>query len=397
MVTGASTCTLDIDGETLEVRGDLTTSDRGRVRMTDPNARVVVRGDSSFQGNTTADGALTAGVLELKGNFAQVQNIYIGPYQFFASGNHRVRFSGDDLQSVAFQNPTSSVCADVEVAGVGTELATAAIVTGELEVRSRLTARSGVLEVRGEVATLPSGVLAADRLIVSHPMAFAEPGAFQVDVLVAGDGTEALPPELPYLDVEVTGTVEAEGAATIARSLAVTDENGVLSLREAHLTVRGDFGTGNRGVLRMDDGQGVLEVLGRATFAGGGNGVVSAGTLVLHGGLYQQYNMYVGSTMLVATNLHVTRFEGGPQSVSFENPGSSTSSASSLRHVEIADQADVTFETDAWITGDLTVVGALHIAGTHVVTVMGATVADGTVEGGTLVTTGGCTGLGCPP
>ena len=118
---------------------------------------------------------------------------------------------------------------------------------------------------------------------------------------------------------------------------------------------------------------------------------------MLHGGLYQQYNMYVGSTMLVATNLHVTRFEGGPQSVSFENPGSSTSSASSLRHVEIADQADVTFETDAWITGDLTVVGALHIAGTHVVTVMGATVADGTVEGGTLVTTGGCTGLGCPP
>ncbi|MBI1946300.1 MAG: hypothetical protein HYS27_11415 [Deltaproteobacteria bacterium] len=399
VVAGPTACTFDAAGETLEVLGDLTTTDYGRLRMADPDARVVVRGDAAFRGGTTNDGSLAAGVLELHGNFTQAQNIYVGPTQFVASGNHRVRLIGGSQQSIAFENPTSSVFADLEVGGAGAQLATAVVVLGELEVRAgtRLTARSGPLEVRGEVATQPGAVLEAQRLLVSHPMAFADPAGFEIDELIVDDGTETLPPELPYLDVEVHGPVEADGAPIIGGTLTVTEANGALSVREAHVTVSGDFGTDNRGVLVMDDGQGVFEVLGLATFAGGASDALSAGTLVLHAGLREQYNMYVGGDMLVATNLHVTRFEGGPQSVSFDDPGTGNYT-SSLRHVEVATGADVTFETDVFITGDLTVSGALHIAGTHIVTVSGATVVNGAIDGGTLVPNGGCsgTGTGCP-
>lgn len=396
-VAGPTTCILETSGELLEVQGDLTTDVYGHVRMTDPDARVIVRGDASFRGGEGGAGSMTAGILELHGNFAQANGNF-GLRPFVASGNHLVRLAGDDMQSVAFQDSAYNVFADVEVAGVGTELATSVVVMGGLEVQSgsSLTARSGTLDVRGEVATQPGALLAADRLVVSHPLAFAEPSSFDVDLLVADDGTEALPPELPYLDLEVVGSVEAEGETTISGALTVSDNSGVLIVREAHIVVSGDFSTAVRGVLRMDDGQGILEVDGLATFAGGNDGDLAAGTLVLHGGLRQQYSNAVGGNPLIATNLHLTRFEGGPQAVSFENPGTSINTSSWLQHVEIADGAEVTFETDAFVIGDLTVLGALHIAGAHVITVTGLTSLDGTVDGGTLQMNGGCEGLNCP-
>jgi hypothetical protein len=70
------------------------------LRMLDDSAHVLVAGGATFSG-APSTGQLTAGLLEVRGNFTQNGD----PASFAASGTHVTAFVGDVLQQVEFANP----------------------------------------------------------------------------------------------------------------------------------------------------------------------------------------------------------------------------------------------------------------------------------------------------
>ena len=114
--------TLDLNNGRVEVGGDFRLqsvnknddgtvyygSCYGELKMDDENDYFVVGGDfftQSNYGNGSGNNHLTNGTLELKGDFTQING---NSYNFDASENHKIIFSGDDLQTVIFQSPGSS-------------------------------------------------------------------------------------------------------------------------------------------------------------------------------------------------------------------------------------------------------------------------------------------------
>jgi len=83
----------------------------GRLDMRTANDYMLVEGDFIIDYHTSHNGLLTAGVLELKGNFEQraTNSGSISDNSNFAtSGTHKVLLSGSSLQTVTFQTPASS-------------------------------------------------------------------------------------------------------------------------------------------------------------------------------------------------------------------------------------------------------------------------------------------------
>jgi hypothetical protein len=97
-VTGAS---LDVNGQSIEVVGDLRVSGSGSVLMQDPGGELTVRGDVSFDGAADATTALTDGTLRVGGDFA-LRNSGQG---FAPGGSHRTVLDGSAPQTVFFQYP----------------------------------------------------------------------------------------------------------------------------------------------------------------------------------------------------------------------------------------------------------------------------------------------------
>ena len=78
------------------------------IDMTDANGYFLVGGDFVTQSSwTSTSNVLTAGVLELKGNFTQIPGNGISD-NFDAKDAHRVIFSGSGLQTAVFESPKSS-------------------------------------------------------------------------------------------------------------------------------------------------------------------------------------------------------------------------------------------------------------------------------------------------
>ena len=93
----------------------ITSSDRsnygeGNLIMTEDNGYLLVYGDFKINTSyTLTSGYLTAGTLEVKGNFTQLQNdMYNSSYNFNASGRHKTILSGNGEQIVNFESPQYS-------------------------------------------------------------------------------------------------------------------------------------------------------------------------------------------------------------------------------------------------------------------------------------------------
>ena len=81
----------------------------GRLCMSDDKARLNVFGSfftQSIYGNGSNENYLTAGTLDLKGDFTQISAG--NSYNFDARGNHKTVFSGDTVQNIHFDNPNNS-------------------------------------------------------------------------------------------------------------------------------------------------------------------------------------------------------------------------------------------------------------------------------------------------
>ena len=112
--------TLNVNGGKLIVTGDYRlqtpteegyTSSGGRLYMAKEADYVDVGGDFVVDGNYSYlnTNSFTAGTLELKGNFSQLStgDSSLNQYNFHTSGSHKVILSGEEEQTVAFDDPSS--------------------------------------------------------------------------------------------------------------------------------------------------------------------------------------------------------------------------------------------------------------------------------------------------
>ncbi|MFC1706358.1 hypothetical protein ACFL59_05975 [Planctomycetota bacterium] len=105
---------LDLASNTLEVGGDFVVQHGGtthrHLRMTEPQAKLLVHGNSTFGGRNT----LAEGTVELRGNLTQS-----GDARSLEPVNTSFVLSGSDLQTVYFANSGLSYVNDLEVTGAG--------------------------------------------------------------------------------------------------------------------------------------------------------------------------------------------------------------------------------------------------------------------------------------
>ncbi|MCI8669434.1 MAG: hypothetical protein HFI34_07935 [Lachnospiraceae bacterium] len=98
---------LRISGGSLICRGNLSISgDNSYLYMNNVNDQAVVYGDFMYGSRNSNSGFMTAGILELKGDFQQT--VTYRENNFIASGTHKFIFSGDKKQTISFASPESA-------------------------------------------------------------------------------------------------------------------------------------------------------------------------------------------------------------------------------------------------------------------------------------------------
>jgi chitodextrinase/formylmethanofuran dehydrogenase subunit C len=95
--------TVELAGGKVTVDGNYTIPypSYGRLQMTSEDDYLLVKGSFFTQAYYNHDGYLTAGVLEVRGNFTEKVHSY--RYNFKATGKHKVVLSGTGLQTVSFE------------------------------------------------------------------------------------------------------------------------------------------------------------------------------------------------------------------------------------------------------------------------------------------------------
>ncbi|MEJ6950035.1 X2-like carbohydrate binding domain-containing protein [Natronospora cellulosivora (SeqCode)] len=90
----------------VEEDGEISYKDsNGYLNMEKEDGNVLVKGDFVTQSRYSHDGRLTNGKLELKGDFYQREG---RRNNFYASDDHRVKFSGEETQKIHFDSPRNS-------------------------------------------------------------------------------------------------------------------------------------------------------------------------------------------------------------------------------------------------------------------------------------------------
>ncbi|WP_242853128.1 fibronectin type III domain-containing protein, partial [Pseudobacteroides cellulosolvens] len=107
--------TMYIDGGKLEVSGNYTIKNPSYytyayLKMTNETDYVKIGGSFTQHSYYSHEGNLTAGTIEVKGDFIQeTQNgYYADPSNFKASGTHKVILTGTSQQKISFDNPAQS-------------------------------------------------------------------------------------------------------------------------------------------------------------------------------------------------------------------------------------------------------------------------------------------------
>ncbi|MDP4182729.1 MAG: fibronectin type III domain-containing protein, partial [Bacillota bacterium] len=101
---------LYVDGGQLTVEGNYTISSgtSGYLQMTNPADYILIKGNFFTQAHYSHEGYLTAGTIEVRGDFTQkYYDSCAGGKSFKATGTHKVILNGSGLQNVSFDSPES--------------------------------------------------------------------------------------------------------------------------------------------------------------------------------------------------------------------------------------------------------------------------------------------------
>ncbi len=298
----------------------------GVLTMTDEAGRVVVGGDFITDSASSHNGHLTAGTLELRGDFQQFSNNAGNDPQaranFHATGTHRVLLTGTALQTLSFTNP-----------GGNSAFQTLEIATGSA-VEHLPTLNCYTLVTNGHPLT---GGVAFGSLDFTLTENLAVAGDMMLNASVLHLGGRTL---------QVQGTLRHAGGRVVVGS-GKLETTGDYRIQSA---ANGPSG----GVLTMTDEAGRVVVGGDfiTDSASSHNGHLTAGTLELRGD-FQQFSNNAGNDPQARSNFYTTATHrviltgGGDQHVAFVNPDSSRFTVLELLSNPAA---TVTFDTRTVVT-----------------------------------------------
>jgi len=396
--------TLNLNGGTLIVKGDYrnqTITDdgagnlsysygTGELRMTNIADYMLVEGDFLMDYAYSHSNSLTAGTLELKGNFTQLSTGSSGypnyaDDNFKTSGTHKVLLSGGTMQAVHFDDPNSSQSHfnQLEITNsstLGVTFATQAIVTNQLYA-----------------TTTP--LINSDNVVISGG-AFIAQGSWNYDLTVNG----ASGSWLLSRNQTITHNLYVEGASLDLNGQTLTVEGdlihsgGSLTLNGGTLIVKGDY----RNQTITDDGAGNLSYsagVGRLIMTNvadymlvqgdfvmdynySHSNYLTAGTLELKGDFTQLstgssgYPNYADDNFKTSGTHKVLLSGGTMQAVHFDDPNSSQSHFNQLE-ITNSSTLGVTFATQAIVTNQLYATTTPLINSDNVVISGGAFIAQG--------------------
>jgi cytoskeletal protein CcmA (bactofilin family) len=314
----STTSNLILNGQTVSVTGDLTTSGwNGLLTMQQPSDVLLVQGSANFFGGDTSR-TLTGGTLYVAGNFTENGTSALG---YAASGTHALVLNGGALQTVSFAHaiPGWSNLQHLQISNpagvylVNPTYYNAAIINGSVTITN---------------GTVTSG--AGATVVLAGSLFDAVGGRWQVSNTTLTGTAVSLP-------MGMTTTASFPSTTALMSNFAVTGPvtvTGNLNLNGHSGTIFGDFTTTSFGALTMQSPLDALSIRGNATFFGGHtNGLLTAGTLYLSGNLTQNYGHFDSFS---PSGSHTVVFSGtAQQTVSFTS-ASSTNPWSGFQNVQFA-------------------------------------------------------------
>ena len=307
-----------IQKETKQSDGSVTyAGSTGLLYMTNPEDYIYVEGNFVTQAYNEHKERLTAGVLEVKGDFTQKHYSYLN--NFYASGTHKVILSGNKVQNVSFDNPSGSCFNILELKhpeDIGVEFLSAINLNGNLKTNGCLVTGLKIVKwilteddvVNGSVEVVGSTLnIAGHRLEVKGKMVLSEgnidinQGIMEVDGdLIQSGGTLKINGGQLIIagDYRIQKeTKQSDGSVTYAGSTGLL----YMTNPEDYIYVEGNFVT-----------QAYNEHKERLT----------AGVLEVKGDFTQKHYSYLNN--FYASGTHKVILSGNTvQNVSFQNPGSS--------------------------------------------------------------------------
>jgi hypothetical protein len=291
--------TLVTAGHPVAVTQNFATSGSGVLQMQSSADSLGVGGNASFGGGSTT-GLLTAGLIDLKGNFAQSGNAS----SFAPSTAQRTRFSNGAgaLQTVSFANPTQSFF-DSLVVDRAFSPGTVELLTDARVNRGFLIQNSSALTGPTARLTIIGGTLQAVQSTTSPsvtplviemqtaPLVGGAPVLVSPDTMVY-DGLVATLPTgsgLVYksLRVNTTGSLTSPGGVTYNGDLIVS--SGTYTMNTGTDSVGGFLRTEGTGALSMQISNAPnLAVRDSAVFAGGPSNNLVFGTLRVGGNFVER-------------------------------------------------------------------------------------------------------------
>ncbi len=379
---GSTNHVMDVSGHTLTIEGNLNhnsgnlvigsgtivleghytvSSASGRLNMEDEAGYFLVQGHFYYRGEVAN---LSAGLLEIKGNFTQIRGIYnYNPTNNFRpSGSHRVKLSGDELQTVQFGNPSGTL-SNFWILEIDNEAGIEA--SSRVFVRHQMifstTSISGDFSLTGS-ATVKHGIWHGDLIIF-------ESFTLQEDLVVKGNLT---------ISATTNHVIDINGhILTIEDNF--THQTGILALHSGTVLLDGDY-TANTSasILKMvheDD----YFLIGGNFYYQGGVADLSSGLLEIKGNFTQRRGIYSHdpTNNFRPVGTHKTKLSGDAlQTIDFGNPGTSISRFWIL---EIDNEAGVNAITRAYVASNI-IFTTTAITG-HLTLSTGATVESGTWYG----------------
>ena len=289
----------------------------GYLKMTNAADYVQVCGKFVTQSQYSHEGYLSAGTLEVKGNFSQMSSTY----NFKTSGAHKVILSGENIQTVSFNNPSSSnscfrILEITNKSDQGVKFTTNTVVTGEI--------KDTVTPLTDSKNLILAGTAAVSWDVWRHDLCISETRTLQKDLTIQGS-------------LYITGGTLTLNGYKLTVTGNLIQSGGTLSISGGRLDIGGDYrlqseskasdGTitygSSSGTLKMTNDQDYVAVQGSFIAQSGYtiSGYLSNGILEVKGDFIQKSNS--SSYSFTAGGSHKVILSGtGLQKVTMEYAGS---------------------------------------------------------------------------
>jgi hypothetical protein len=378
---------LTIGANALTLTGSLAYVGGARLLMTNSSGHVTVNGNAFFNAVDMGDADLTAGTLEVKGDFTAGVNYY---QAFRAGPSHITMLNGSAPHMVSFAYPQddhSRFGTLVYADNAGITHATEVVARGDVSVTGTTAIAGARLDVGGALTTSAGSSLS---------------GVADV-VVYAGSSFPSIAGAAPPLLYLANGSVVAAPAGSFAGALTITSGT-TLDMGMSTLNINGSLSLVNGARLKMTTSAAHLTVAGAASFNGSdmGDADLTDGILELKGdfsagtGFYQAFR---------ATGNHLVKFSGtGAQSVSMVYPSFDHSRFQNVLFTNsgtsgVSISGGVRVENAASQLGRLLVPSSLSIGGALSLGSMSITNVSGSLSSGSCSATAGASysGFTCGP